>query len=151
MVKKKNSSDPSWRFTGFYGAPKVAYRHHSWRALRNLNEVAHPAWLCVGDFNETVFASEHFSRAARPEWQMRAFREVVEDCSFHDLGWSGVEYTWDNGQEGNANVKACLGRAFGDENFVNRFAQYKVRHIVSTESDHCLLLWSFGRMWLKKE
>jgi hypothetical protein len=85
MVKRNNSSDLIWRLTCFYGAPKAGDRHHSWRALQNLNAVTHPAWLCVGDFNETLYATEHFSRAARPEWQMRAFREVVEECSFNDL------------------------------------------------------------------
>jgi hypothetical protein len=40
---------------------------------------------------------------------------------------------------GVANVKARLDRAFGDENFVNRFAHTQVRHIVSTESDHCFV------------
>nr|XP_051229397.1 uncharacterized protein LOC127347221 [Lolium perenne] len=143
MVKRNNSSDLIWRLTCFYGAPKAGDRHHSWRALRNLNAVEHLAWLCVGDFNETLYATEHFSRAARPEWQMRAFREVVEECSFNDLGWSGVEYTWDNGQAGEANVKARLDRAFGDEAFVKRFHHYRVRHIVSTESDHCFVLVQF--------
>jgi hypothetical protein len=104
----------------------------------------HPAWLCIGDFNETLFASEHLSRTERPEWQMRAFREVVEDCSLHDLGWPGVEYTWDNGQVGDANVKARLDRAFGDDAFVNRFAHSRVRHIVSAESDHSFVLVDFS-------
>jgi hypothetical protein len=93
MVRRTNSYDTDWRFTGFYGAPRVGDRHHSWRTLRTLAGIDHPAWLCVGDFNETLYASKHFSRTERPEWQMRAFREVVEDCSLHDLGWSGVEYT----------------------------------------------------------
>lgn len=80
--------------------------HHSWRFLRTLFAIPHSAWMCVGDFNETLYATEHFSRAARPEWQMKAFREASDDCSFQDLGWSGAEYTWDNGQGGDANVKA---------------------------------------------
>jgi hypothetical protein len=145
MVRKTNSGEPEWRFTGFYGAPKPRDRHHSWRAMRTLAAIEHPAWLCVGDFNETLYATEHFSRAIRPEWQMRAFREAVEDCSLTDLGWSGVEYTWDNGQMGVANVKARLDRAFGDELFVITFAHYRVRHIVSAESDHCFVFVEFRK------
>ncbi|XP_071683595.1 uncharacterized protein [Lolium perenne] len=113
--------------------------------MRTLAAIEHPAWLCVGDFNETLYATEHFSRAIRPEWQMRAFREAVEDCSLTDLGWSGVEYTWDNGQMGVANVKARLDRAFGDELFVITFAHYRVRHIVSAESDHCFVFVEFRK------
>ena len=74
---------------------------------------------------------------------MRAFREAIEDCSLHDLGWSGVEYTWDNGQMGNANVKARLDRAFGSDAFLNKFEHVSVRHIVMSESDHYMVLVDF--------
>jgi hypothetical protein len=108
-----------------------------------LAAIEHSAWLCIGDFNETLYATEHFSRTARPEWQMRAFREVIEHCSFSDLGWSGVEYTWDNGQMGESNVKARLDRAFGNEVFLNKFEHISMWHIVTTESDHCFVLVKF--------
>ena len=72
-VKKSNFSSPKWRFTGFYGEPRAENRHHSWRFLRTLHSINSGAWLCMGDFNETLFSSDFFSRNARPEWQMRAF------------------------------------------------------------------------------
>ena len=75
----------------------------------------------MGDFNETLYSNEHFSRAARPERQMRAFREATEDVSLQDLGWSGTAYTWDNRQSGVDNVKARLDRAFANENFRQQF------------------------------
>ncbi|KAM0844151.1 hypothetical protein ACQ4PT_057243 [Festuca glaucescens] len=97
MVRKNDTSAKEWRLTGFYGAPRVEDRHHSWRFLQTLFAIKHSAWLCLGDFNETLYATEHFSRAVRHEWQMKAFWEAIEECSLIDLGWSGVEYTWDNG------------------------------------------------------
>jgi hypothetical protein len=139
-VRRNDCIEDEWRFTGFYGAPRTEDRCHSWRFLRTLFALEHTAWLCLGDFNETLYASEHFSRAARPEWQMRAFREVIDECLFQDLGWSGTEYTWDNGQAGDANVKARLDRAFGNEAFLSKFENTKVRHVLTTESDHCVLL-----------
>jgi hypothetical protein len=86
LVQVVDLSSPKWRFTGFYGEPKAENRHHSWRFLRTLQSVNGRAWLCMGDFNETLYGSEHFSQNPRPEWQMRAFREAVEDCSIQDLG-----------------------------------------------------------------
>ena len=103
-------------------------------------EIQHDAWLCVGDFNETLFASEHFSRADRPEWQMRAFREALDDCSLLDLGWKGVEYTWDNQQQDAANVKARLDRALANSAMLNLFEESRVRHVSSIESDHCFIV-----------
>lgn len=94
----------------------------------------------MGDFNETLYGDEHFSRAARPEWQMRAFQEVVEGVSFQDLGWTGLAYTWDNRQAGDANVKARLDHAFANEAFRQRFEHIRVRHVTAVESDHCFVI-----------
>ena len=90
LVHSNNQNAYVWRFTGFYGAPRAEERHHSWRFLCTLHNIPHSAWLCMGDFNETLYACEHFSRAARSEAHMRAFREVVDEISFQDLGWSST-------------------------------------------------------------
>jgi hypothetical protein len=140
VVQKSDLSSPPWRFTGFYGAPRAENRHHSWRFLRTLYGIQHDAWLVLGDFNETMYASEHFSRATRPEWQMRAFREAVDDCALQDLGWSGVPYTWDNRQAGDNNVKARLDRALANYDFMQRFEHIRVRHVSAIESDHCFVM-----------
>lgn len=86
----------------------------------------------MGDFNETMFADVHFSSHARPEWQMRAFRAIIDYCSFQDLGWRGVPYTWDKRQQGQANVKAGLDRALANAGFLSMFAYSSVKHISST-------------------
>ncbi|XP_073353887.1 uncharacterized protein [Aegilops tauschii subsp. strangulata] len=96
LVRVKDQAAPDWRFTAFYGAPRVEDRHHSWRFLWTLHALPHSSWLCMGKFNETMFGDRHFSKSARPEWQMKAFREAIEDVSFQDLGWSGMAYMWDN-------------------------------------------------------
>lgn len=97
----------------------------------------------MGDFNETLYSDEHFSRTARPERQMRNFREVTDECALQDLGWSGVAYTWDNRQSGDANVKARLDRAFANEEFRQRFEHIRVRHVCALESDHCFVVAEF--------
>uniref|UniRef100_A0A453C055 Endonuclease/exonuclease/phosphatase domain-containing protein n=1 Tax=Aegilops tauschii subsp. strangulata TaxID=200361 RepID=A0A453C055_AEGTS len=140
LVTNKLLNSPPWRFTSFYGAPRAEERHHSWRFLRSLHAIPHDAWLCMGDFNETLYSNEHFSHAARPERQMRAFREVTNDISFQDLGWSGTAYTWDNRQSGVDNVKARLDRAFANENFRQQFQYIRVQHLSSVESDHCFVV-----------
>lgn len=82
LVRNEVQNSPVWRFTGFYGAPRAEDRHHRWRFLHTLNAIPHAAWLCIGDFNEILYSNEHFSWAARPENQMRAFREVTDEISF---------------------------------------------------------------------
>ena len=140
LVRMKHDVTKQWRVMGFYGAPRVEDRCHSWRFLRTLFAIQHDAWMCIGDFNETLVGSEHFSRTPRPEWQMRAFREVTDECALSDLGWSGTEYTWDNMQPGRTNVRARLDRAFGNSAFMQMFSNVRIRHIVTTESDRCFVL-----------
>ena len=123
-VHSNNQSSSVWRFTGFYGAPRASDRGESWQLLHTLFSIPHAAWLCMGDFNETLYGSEHFSRRARSETHMRAFRTVMDEVSMQDLGWSGTPYTWDNQQTGAANVKVRLDRAFGTRSFSNFFNIY---------------------------
>ena len=73
LVSNKIPGSPNWRFTGFYGSPRAEDRNDSWRLFRTLYNVPHAAWMCMGDFNETMFSNEHFSRSVRPERQMQAF------------------------------------------------------------------------------
>ncbi|KAK1661182.1 hypothetical protein QYE76_049341 [Lolium multiflorum] len=70
---------------------------------------------------------------------MRAFREVTEDCGLIDLGFSGLPYTWDNRQEGSANVKERIDRAFGNDGLLNLFQVVKVKHVSVVQSDHCMI------------
>lgn len=88
--RRKDGDTPVWRLTGFYGEPRPEDRHITWRLIRSLREQSQLPWLCMGDFNEVLYGSEHFGVVERAEWQMRAFREAVEDCNLQDLGFNEV-------------------------------------------------------------
>ncbi|KAM0931352.1 hypothetical protein ACQ4PT_000394 [Festuca glaucescens] len=138
-----------WRFTGFYGDPRRQFRGESWYLMNYLRHQQDEPWLCAGDFNETLSASEQFGGLPKEEWKMAGFREAVEHCSFSDLGYSGLPYTWDNRQEGARNIKARLDRSLGDDKFLERFDGTSVSHIQTTESDHCGILISMRKSnWL---
>jgi hypothetical protein len=46
----------------------------------------------MGDFNETLYGSKHFSATERLEPQMKAFRECIEDCGLNDIGLAGEPF-----------------------------------------------------------
>jgi len=98
VVVDPTSDAELWRFTGFYGEARRQRRHRSWELLRFLNAQNSASWICAGDFNETLDAREQFGGATRPKRQMDGFWEAVNVCSFTDLGFLGLAYTWDNGQ-----------------------------------------------------
>lgn len=79
-----------WRFMGFYGKPSLENKDVSWRALRVLNAARKRPWLFMGDFNEILLSCEKEGGVPRPQACMDKFREVLEDCGLHDLGFEGM-------------------------------------------------------------
>ncbi|XP_074265989.1 uncharacterized protein LOC141588446 [Silene latifolia] len=98
-IKEENRE---WRVTGFYGWPAVADRHLSWELLRVLNRQSSLPWICVGDFNEVLYSTE-MKGGSRAQWQMNNFQAAVDECGLRDVSWEGYQFTWDNGQVGDAN------------------------------------------------
>ncbi|XP_074277155.1 uncharacterized protein LOC141600803 [Silene latifolia] len=87
----------TWRARGFYGWPSVTERHLSWELLRVLGSQYNDLWVCIGDFNEVLYATE-MKRGVHAQWQMNNFREAVEDCGFRDVDFEGYMFIYDNGQ-----------------------------------------------------
>ncbi|XP_074306422.1 uncharacterized protein LOC141641666 [Silene latifolia] len=99
-----------WRVTGFYGWPVVADRHLSWKLLRILGSQSSLPWMCIGDYNEILFADE-MKGGQRAQWQMNNFREAVDNCGLADISFEGYKFTWDNGQAGEDNRQSRIDRA----------------------------------------
>ena len=92
LVEKNTPRE--WRFTGFYRESVTARRHEAWSKLRTLNDKPHIPWLCAGDFNEITRQEEKVGGAVRAHGQMQAFKDVIDECKFMDLGYIGPNFTW---------------------------------------------------------
>ena len=139
-VISEASSDYRWRITSFYGHPETHKRYESWHLLAFLNNQLQLPWLCLGDFNEILSMNENFGGANRPQQRMDGFREIVNYCGFHDLGYCGPDYTWSNMQEGENRICLRLDRALATLEWSARFERMKVYHLVDSTSDHYALL-----------
>ncbi|XP_071680546.1 uncharacterized protein [Lolium perenne] len=87
-----------------------------------------------------MWQEEHFSRRKRAERLMSEFREALSDCDLHDIGFIGTPWTFDNKQKGDRNVKVRLDRAVASPEWSLRFPNTRLRHIISSRSDHLPLL-----------
>ena len=47
-----------WRFSGFYGHSKTRKGEESWKLLESLSHRSNLLWVCIGDFNEIMYARE---------------------------------------------------------------------------------------------
>jgi hypothetical protein len=150
FIQKAITGDSEWRFTGFYGDPVRARRRRSWELLEYLRREYDRPWMCAGDFNEILHASEQIGGGDREEWKMEGFRNTIEYCRFMDIGYTGLPYTWNNKQQGSRNIKVRLDRGLRDDVFMEKFDMTHIRHIQTTQSDHCGLLISVNKSeWLQ--
>ncbi|XP_074314409.1 uncharacterized protein LOC141649624 [Silene latifolia] len=128
-----------WRLTGFYGWPSVQDRQLSWQLLKQLAEEDHSSWLCIGDFNEVLYANE-MQGGSRAQWQMNNFREAVDVCGLCDLSFEGYEFTYDNGQAGVDNRQCRLDRAMKTEAWSDQFPYARIYHLNREWSDHAPIM-----------
>ncbi|XP_030946004.1 uncharacterized protein LOC115970518 [Quercus lobata] len=156
-----------WRFTDFYGHPETGKRAKSWKLLENLSQRSDLPWICMGDYNEIMYAKEKEGGGARPEGQMRIFREAVNRCQLRDLGYMGSDFTWSRRLGCRGWVRERLDRALVSPNWAAAFPVVRLFHVATSVSDHSILVlkesrptrkqrkcskvWRFESMWLEDE
>ncbi|KAA3472243.1 reverse transcriptase [Gossypium australe] len=140
VLATDQNEDHQWRFTGFYGSPYAREREDSWNLLRRLGQNAEQPRLVCGDFNEIMYGSEKICGLPREERRMEAFRNVLEDYRLMDLGYSGHWFTWERGNLPETNIRERLDRGVANVNWMSRFPETNVKHLLHSTSDHCPLL-----------
>lgn len=139
-VRECPNSQP-WRISFVYGDPRVEDRHLTWEFMKRIKYRSDKPWVMMGDFNECMWQFEHFSETKRSERQMDAFRDALATCDMHDLGFSGLPWTFDNNKQyGRRNVRVRLDKVVATPGWSNLFEQESVEHLVSPCSDHCPVL-----------
>ncbi|PNT71493.1 hypothetical protein BRADI_2g28415v3 [Brachypodium distachyon] len=131
-----------WRSTFVYGEPCSQMRANMWELLRRIKNMRTEPRCMIGDFNECMWQSEHWSNRHRNKKQMKEFREVLSDFDVFDIGFEGTPWTFDNKHMGAKNVKVRLDRAIASDSWSRIFPEARLRHLVSSRSDHCPILLS---------
>ena len=93
---------------------------------------------------------------------MEEFRDVLDECGFQDLGYSGNKFTWCNGHGEGHTVWERLDRAVGAVDWLSMFPATKVVHLECVTSDHKPIMihllgipkrvnkpWRFEQMWMR--
>ena len=70
---------------------------------------------------------------------MREFREVLDFCSFRDLGFVGLPFTWCNNHFEVGVTWIRLDRGVATPSWSQMFPTVQVHHVVGSLSDHCPL------------
>lgn len=78
----------------FLWCPETHRHQKSWNVLKNLSCSSSLPWLCASNFTEIAKSHEKLGGRARPENQMKDFREVLDACCLANLGYRGLKFTW---------------------------------------------------------
>ena len=111
-------------------------RIKSWNKLRHLHNKFNLPWLCARDFNEIMRSSKKLGGSSRSQTRMQLFRDVVNECGFIDLGFSGSWYTWQKHFFAGHSIWERLDRALATNDWLLRFAGTNVHHLKSKSLNH---------------
>ncbi|KAA3468683.1 reverse transcriptase [Gossypium australe] len=87
-----------------------------------------------------MYDFEKKSGLPRKEKRMEAFRNALEDCHLMDVGYSRNWFTWEKGNLPKTNIRERLDRGVANVNWISRFSETNIKHLVHSTSDHCPLL-----------
>jgi hypothetical protein len=76
---------------------------------------------------------------------MEGFRDAVDVCGFCDIGYIGLDWTWERKLANNEYVRVRLDRALATVEGCSMFPMASLRHLIAVKSDHCPLLLSTER------
>jgi hypothetical protein len=100
-------------------------------------------WVCIGDFNEILKREELLGPNNREEYLMEGFQEAIDVCQLCDIGYIGLDWTFEKKVAGGHFVRVWLDRALTLANWCAHFPLATVRHLMVMKSDHCPILLSF--------
>ena len=143
--------------------PDSRRKVETWHLLRELNNKYNIPWVCAGDFNEILGGHEKLGGSPRREVEMDAFRAVMDELSFVDLGFTSKKFTW-RGKRGDSLILERLDCAFATLSWLERFPATRVQHVHSNASDHNPIIinpegivycpnkpFHFECMWMKED
>ena len=125
------------KFMGFYGHPDTMKRKETWKILRYLNTIDPMLWVCGGDFNEIITGTKKFGGRGRASYLMKDFKNTLEVCELHYLGYIGPKFTWNNGCKGGEFTKERFDRITATTNWCTMYPKVEINVGEELSSDHC--------------
>ncbi|KAK1652758.1 hypothetical protein QYE76_070563 [Lolium multiflorum] len=94
MIVTEAGKEP-WRLTTWYGEANRSMRFKTWDMMRYLKADCDLPWVSIGDFNEVLQREELMGPNDREMSRINLFRDVVDACQLCDLGYTGLDWTFE--------------------------------------------------------
>lgn len=126
-----------YRLTCFYGEPNRVNRQETWDLIRTLHSNDTSPWCVIEDMNNILSRDDMRGGRPYPQWLLRGFQAVVEECDHNDMKLEGYMYMWERGYGTEAWVEIQLDRALVLNRYMQVFTEAKLTNIEVSTSDHC--------------
>nr|POF09760.1 hypothetical protein CFP56_21398 [Quercus suber] len=114
--------------TFVYGHPQQSKKEEVWCKLRELKLIAHPKWLCIGDFNQILSNKDKFTFGDRSIPGAERLQQLISDLQLCELVAQGQQFTWMNNWEEEIFVMEKLDRAFVSVEWIEAYPNYALRN-----------------------
>nr|XP_025884622.1 uncharacterized protein LOC112940607 [Solanum lycopersicum] len=122
--------------TVVYGLNTVEQRKSLWREMETLAKgITHP-WLIVGDSNAIMSAKDRLDGMPVVNNEIKDLGEWVRELGVTELQWTGNYYTWTNKQCGENRIASRIDRAFGNDEWMDKWGHVRVYYGNPSISDH---------------
>ncbi|XP_028094127.1 uncharacterized protein LOC114294199 [Camellia sinensis] len=138
-IQRDNHSD--WILSAIYASHNPRVRDNLWKILEAAADNMNHPWLVAWDFNNIASQGEKRSFSTnQSSIRTRKFNARLNRCNLMDLGCSGPNLTWSNGQQGLANTMERLDRAVCNTEWRLAFTEGAVKNLPRTYSDHSSMI-----------
>ncbi|XP_015075531.1 uncharacterized protein LOC107019625 [Solanum pennellii] len=97
-------------------------------------------WLIVGDFNAILSTKDKLDRVPVTNNEIKDFAECLRDMGVNELQWKGNYYTWTNKQCGRDRISSRIDRAFGNDEWMDKWGHVNVEYGNPSISDHSSMM-----------
>ena len=97
--------------------------------LRTLRDQSSLPWFYIGDFNEIMQDNEKSRGVLCPTKQMEEFQDVIHDCGFMELPYSGPRFTWTRKMHSEI-IAERLHMGLATKDWMDRFSFSREDHMV---------------------
>jgi hypothetical protein len=134
----------TFQITFIYGLNTPAGRSSLWNYItQQAPLLSSIPWLLLGDFNAILKSSDR--AGGDPNWygHQNDFGTCIQDTELIQLPYSGLKFTWHNGQLGGHSIMKKLDWIFANHSFLLKWplAHYKV--LPRDHSDHSTMILEF--------
>jgi hypothetical protein len=139
IVVNEGENDP-WRLMAWYGEANRSPCYRTWDMMCFLKTDSDLSWLCLADFNEVLRRQEQMGPNEREMALINLFREVVDACRLCDIGYVGLDWTFERWIVGGEFSQVRPDRALVSVEWSTRFPLATLHHPHMVKSDHSPIL-----------